>query len=396
MKNILRLIAVTALFAIASCADLGLLNGIESTVIERAELDSATMLVVDSTQTFDNLPNANQMLVYQDSILVVSNRNPGYGKPIISLYNLNAKMRHFADYIPQGTGIDEMLACRLTIIGDNLFVYDSYYTGSYCDISLKRPLQTANTLHLSYSGIQEHGSAVAPFNNGLLVENPQCYNNDDAGIHNNVPRLLYYENGRCRTQQPKTTFQVADINTGADILTNSSNHRVCFVSYRQPIVEIYDDSLNLIRNLMFPSSYKQKIYKMTPQSTMHQSHNRSEKGNGMSATFQKTQRVVGAGSQLHAFLCSAADEEYIYLVYCGKKFDYAFHTFPTYIAVLDWNGYLIETYRFNRWIQSISPSSQAGKFYLTVYAEDDYRSTRTKLISTRISEKPCPMQTRSI
>lgn len=51
-----------------------------------------------------------------------------------------------------------------------------------------------------------------------------------------------------------------------------------------------------------------------------------------------------------------------------------------YILVLDWNGNLTASYRYDRWIQAISPSKQQGDFYLTVYADDDCNSARMKMV----------------
>ena len=61
-------------------------------------------------------------------------------------------------------------------------------------------------------------------------------------------------------------------------------------------------------------------------------------------------------------------------------FAHDYHTYPSYILVLDWSGNLEATYRFDRWIQAISPSTETGVFYLTVYADDDSSSARMKLI----------------
>lgn len=382
MKSVLKIIAVLILFAAASCADANKTSpdGIRTTVIDQTVLDSATVLVIDSAdQRFAHIVNSNQMLVYQDSLLIVSHSQKTYGEPIISLYDRSNPLRRLANYIPRGSDTDEMVACGIHIAGDEMFVSDSYYTGRYCSIPLKK-LPPADELHLSPSGVEERGVAITPFRDGLLVENPQCYSNEEAGIHNDVPRLLHFRNGRCLNPHEPVSFQVADVNTGADIHYNESCERICFVSHRQPLVEFYDDSLHLVHSLTFQSDDLQKIHIGKPQNTMHQRHSRGETGRGISATFDQTQRVVGAGSQLHAFLCSAADDEHIYLVYCGKLFGHDYHTFPSYILVLDWDGNLMATYRYDRWIQAISPSVEAGTFYLTVYADDDCNSARMKLV----------------
>ena len=381
MKSVLKIIAVLILFAAASCADANKTSpDIPTTVIDQTVLDSATVLVVDSTdQRFAHIVNSNQMLVYQDSLLIVSHSYQTYGEPIISLYDRGNPLRRLAHYIPRGSDTDEMVACRIHIAGDELFVSDCFYTGRYCAIPLKK-LPPADQLQLSVSGVEERGVAITPFHDGLLVENPQCYSDDEAGIHNDVPRLLHFRNGRCLNSHEPVSFQVADVNTGADIHYNELCQRICFVSHRQPLVEFYDDSLHLVHSLTLQSDDLQKIHVGKPQTTMHQTRHRGETGRGISATFDQTQRVVGAGSQLHAFLCSAADEEHIYLVYCGKLFGYDYHTYPTHILVLDWNGNLVATYRFDRWIQAISPSQTPGAFYLTIYADDDCSSARMKLV----------------
>ena len=355
MKSVLKIIAVLILFAAASCADANKTSpDIQTTVIDQTVLDSATVLVIDSAdQRFAHIVNSNQMLVYQDSLLIVSHSYQTYGEPIISLYDRGNPLRRLAHYIPRGSDTDEMVACRIHIAGDELFVSDCFYTGRYCSIPLKK-LPPADELHLSPSGVEERGVAITPFRDGLLVENPQCYSNEEAGIHNDVPRLLHFRNGRCLNPHEPVSFQVADVNTGADIHYNE---------------------------LTMPSEgIAQTLSVGKPQTTMHQIRHRGETGRGFSATFNKTQRVVGASNQFHAFLCSAADDEHIYLVYCGKLIGYDYHTYSTHILVLDWNGNLVATYRFDRWIQGISPSQTPGAFYLTVYADDDCSSVRMKLV----------------
>lgn len=386
MKNILKIVTVLIPFVAISCADTDktLSDGIRATIIDQSVLDSAAVLVVDSAdRRFEHIDGANTMLVYKDSLLITTNKFQTYGEPIISFYDGSEPLRHLADYIHRGSGTDEMVACRIAIIGDNLFVSDSYYTHRYCTISLQKPLLPSDELHLLASGVEERGVAIVPFHDGLLVENPQCYSNDEAGIHNDVPRLLHYRQGRCLNPHEPVSFQVADVNTGADIHYNESRERICFVSNNEPLVEFYDDSLRLIHRMTLPSENLPKIYIYPPETTMHQKRNRGETDRGMSATFDKTQRVVGAENQLHAFLCSAADDEYIYLVYCGKQLGFDFHTYTSYILVLDWGGNLVDTYRFDRWIAGISPSKEKGRFYLTVYADDDRKSARMKLVKAQ-------------
>ena len=386
MKNILKIVTVLIPFVAISCADTDktLSDGIRATIIDQSVLDSATVLVVDSAdRRFEHIDGANTMLVYKDSLLITTNKFQTYGEPIISFYDGSAPLRHLADYIHRGSGTDEMVACRIAIIGNNLFVSDSYYTHRYCTISLQKPLLPSDELHLLASGVEDRGVAIAPFHDGLIVENPQCYSNDEAGIHNDVPRLLHYRQGRCLNPHEPVSFQVADVNTGADIHYNESRERICFMSTNEPFVEFYDDSLRLIHRMTLPSENLPKIYVYPPKTTMHQKRNRGETDRGMSATFDKTQRVVGAENQLHAFLCSAADDEYIYLVYCGKQLGFDFHTYTSYILVLDWGGNLVDTYRIDRWIAGISPSKEKGRFYLTVYADDDRKSARMKLVKAQ-------------
>lgn len=382
MKNVLNIIAVLISFAAASCGDANKTSpdGIRDTVIDQSLLDSATVLVDNTDQRFEYITGANQMLVYKDSILIVNNKNPQYGDPLISLYDINNRMRNIADYIPRGSDTDEMVACRIHIAGDELFVSDCFYTGRYCCIPLKK-LPPADELHLSVFGVEERGVAITPFRDGLLVENPQCFSDDEADIHNDVPRLLHFRNGRCLNPHEPVSYQVADVNTGADIHYNESCGRICFVSHRQPLVEFYNDSLQLVHSIKLESESLQKIHVESPQTRMHNNHNVDiDRGN---MSFERTRRVVGAGSQLHSFLCSAANDEHIYLVYCGRLFSHDYHTYPTYILVLDWNGNLVNSYRYNRWIQAISPSSETYAFYLTVYADDDCKSARMKLVKVR-------------
>lgn len=376
-----KLLLLLLLVAFISCADgdNASTKSADDIVIDQSVLDSATVLVEDSSDYgFEKLPDA-LMLVYNDSLLIANRRHPRYDESLISVYDMKKRLHHLADYIPFGSEADEMMACGITITGNDLFVCDSWLTGRYCSIQLDKPLIPSKNLHLYDSGVEERGAAIIPFRQGLLVENPQCYDDDEAGIHNEVPRLLYYEGGKCLTQQEPVEYQVADINTGADIHYNAKKHRACFVSHLQPFVELYNDSLKLIHRISVTTKDDQhKISVGAAQKVMHQK--RDQETSRISAKFNETKRVVGSSNQFHSFLCSATDEEHIYLVYCGKMFGFEYHTFPSYIIVLDWDGQYIDSYRYNRWVHYISPSSQPGSFYLTVYADDDSQNASMKLV----------------
>lgn len=117
----LKIIAALFSFAAISCSGdkKASSDGIRNTAISQTYLDSVTMLVVDSTdRRFESFTDANVALVYKDCILIVNNRNPQYGDPLISLYDINNRMRKIADYIPRGSETDEMMACRIHIAGD--------------------------------------------------------------------------------------------------------------------------------------------------------------------------------------------------------------------------------------------------------------------------------------
>lgn len=366
-----------------SCANQSSPQGYMSTVIKKEMLDTAKVLVMDSTEhRFDQLSDISQVLVYHDSLIITSNKYKAYGEPIVSIYEGNTPLRHLADYIPRGADAGEMVASEMLITGDKLFIYDSFYSRRYVTIPLHKPLPPAENLQLSNSGVEERGVAMVPFRDGVLVENPQCYTNEEVGIHNDVPRLLYYKQGKCQTPQAPVVYQVADVNTGANLHYSAKQHRVCFISNLYSLVEFYDDSLRLVHRVTIPSGEyeSQEVLVYAPTMTMHQKKNNKDRSASTNATFDKTQRVVGAGEQFHAFLCSYADDDYIYLAYCGKRFGFNFHTYPSFILVLDWQGNLIDTYRFNRWIEALSPSSERGTFYLTVYDDDDSDNAKMRLV----------------
>lgn len=378
MKKILIMTLLVSC-TILSCADnKNHMENFNDVIIDQSVLDSATVLVEDSTDYgFKILPDAF-MLVYNDSLLIASNRARGYGVSLISIFDMKQRMHHLVNYIPYGSDVDEMVACGIKIVGDELFVHDSYITHRYCSVNLRRPLRPADELHLLSSGVDERGVDAIPYREGLLVENPQCYMDEENGIYNDVPRLLYYKRGKCLTAQKPVTYQVADVNIGADIHRSMSHERICFVSHFQPFVELYNDSLQLLQRISLQTNEKQAISVGSPQMTMRQK--RVQDGARISAKIDETRRVVGASNSFHTFLCSAADENYIYLVYCGKMLGFDYHTFPAYILLINWDGRLVDSYRYNRWINAISPSSEKGRFYLTVYAEDDSRNADMKLV----------------
>ena len=66
MNNVLNIMATLFVSLAASCADQATPTVPNVTVIDQTVLDSATVLVIDSTERrFDYMPGANQMLVYR-------------------------------------------------------------------------------------------------------------------------------------------------------------------------------------------------------------------------------------------------------------------------------------------------------------------------------------------
>ena len=106
--------------------------------------------------------------------------------------------------------------------------------------------------------MEEHHPLAARFS--TIDMHSHAYRNDEAGIRNDVPRLFHFKNGRCLNPHSPVTYQVADVNTGADIHYNKSCGRICFVSHRQPLVEFYNDSLQLVHSIKLPSAGLQKTH----------------------------------------------------------------------------------------------------------------------------------------
>lgn len=379
MRKVIIAIVTIISCTLVSCVSNDSSNdGVRNITVDQSVLDSATVLVIDSTeQRFEKMRDA-LMLVYHDSIIIANNRKPEYREPLISIYELRKRVHHLIDYIPFEVNDDEMLAFSMNIIGDELFTYDGFYTRNYCTIGLRKPLVQADQLRFIPSGIEERGVVAIPYHDGLLVENPQCYDNEMVGIHNEVSRFLYYKHGKCQNPQEPTEFLVEDINTGADIHYNRTRGRACYLSHHQPFMELYDDSLHLLQRITFQSEAVGDISVGAPKRTMHQKRNSDD--SRMSAKFDETKRVVGASNKMHGFLCSASDENHLYLVYCGKRLSFDYHTFQTYIIVMDWEGKMVNTYRYDRWIHSISPSSEPSTFYFTIYANDDANDATMKLV----------------
>ena len=110
--------AILISFTVISCSDGNQApsSGNQSSQTRLSLIDNVMELAEDSTERrFENIADAYVMLVYKDSILIVSNKNPQHGAPLISLYDINCRMHHVADYIPRGSSTNEMTACRIHI-----------------------------------------------------------------------------------------------------------------------------------------------------------------------------------------------------------------------------------------------------------------------------------------
>ena len=281
------------------------------------------------------LLHAKDFWVYQDTVLIVLNKpTSDYWVEFYSTKSgamLTRKIR-------KGNGPMEMLNCNARVNTDSLYVRD-FVKGNYTVIDLKEIIQYKDAYELEpFKKYKEELNVydVHEIGGKMLFLNPYCFSSSEDGVDNKEPRF-FYSDGRNPDTRKLNAFNVSQ----GHILINESKRLVLFAGLDLSQIEIYDYSLAPLTKITGPKKLNVRY-----------SYN-----DGRVSFFEAVfYSYMGA--------CNAGDS--FYVTYSGQNVE---KISGTYIFQFDWSGNLLGSFFLDKYLATISTSSDGNTLY--VRGKDD-------------------------
>ena len=270
----------------------------------------------------------------KDSLVLLTNRDnvQEYKAGIYSL----ASGKLIREFGHKGNGPKEFVSCSLDVRTNDsdIFYMEDVVQNKYWICSIDSLLEN-NDFQLKEFTYSRDVIRLCPIGNKYIGYNFWYIKEDE--YTNNVPKLQEYEmisgpKGRLGTGYD---YFVANV-TGGYVFTNPDNRDVWVADFYEGKIDIYNDSLRLVKSLVGPDKFNHQ-YKLI-----------EDKGCKF-VYFAK-------GTSYRGYLCYTYTKNHVYLVYEGTngtpyRMDNLKHV---EIFKLDWNGNLLCNYQLDKHAFAIS------------------------------------------
>lgn len=341
-------VAIVSLF-LCGCADT---SSIPTEELDKKLLDNARQMKIDTIDIGKPFFCANEFIVYHDSILVVVNdrKTSSY---FIEIYNLKSKQM-IAQYYKKGNGHNELLSANADL-NKNMLIVNDFIRSQYAFIDLDSVSQNPN-----YSvSVRQHElrdcPTVIPYKGKFLVENPYCFTNEKInvkqGTEYGVSRFVVTNGSDKWNDTDKYKFYTRNVAVDGRIIYNASKHRLLYANCHESRLEVYDDDLNLLKEVNGPVNLEAQ-YVIEPMD----GNNKKE--------------VVFSGFAPYAYLAYCTDSDNVYLVYLGQKFypgKNSMEDMDTYILQFDWDGNYKQCFAAGKYLLGLAKGTDKNVFYATGY-----------------------------
>ena len=290
MRNLPVFIA-TFILLLPSCVSEG---DSRVTVLEESLRNSAEVILPDTVCTFSDtvISSCAMMIDGRYAALDMSDRT-SYS---LIIYDTET-MLPVSHYLHYGNGPQEVLGTMVSVVEGKILVQDFSNRILY-QIPCAEAVEGDGLTGRGYSFMSD---AVLPYGNSLVAMNPYWFEDERLGISNGEPR--------------------------------ASNSRIAYVDRTCPLVELYDDTLGLVRTVYGPGTEMPLYW---------------QNGNT---------NIVWEELPLTTWQSACADDDYMYLLWNGLKDDQKVERPESYmyeangeekdllLVVLDWDGNLVKAFR---------------------------------------------------
>jgi hypothetical protein len=353
------------------CNSNKLTDGDEAVInFDRKDIPKQVVLHDPEEIVFEDLLNPAAFYVMYDTLIVVQNQpNCDY---MIEMYSLNGKTP-VGQFAQRGGGPDDFLSCACFVPAgvDSLIYALDQNKGTYNVINV--PLTLAEKrLHFSqrfrYDQELHPQTEIIPVGKENYIGYNFWYVNSDK-YSNNVPALKKYAipkpDDYSDEQRQITDYNsfVAPVNT-ARLALNPLTKQIWFFDGHRDRIDIYNDSLRVIRTISGPDHYK--VSYETAKSNLPMPY----------VTFSE-------GRIYRAYSGFTVTDRYVYAIYegvNGSSFDPE-DLQPVEVLQFDLKGNPVCSYKLDRFIYTVSVDSKGEYLYCTARtsARDEAHFLKYKL-----------------
>ena len=307
---------------------------------------------------YDSLDIVNPVSFFllQDTLLLVQNqpRMP-FALELFSLHNLQS----IAQLAPMGRGPGEFLTCTYmgcSVDQSKIYLQDRQ-THSFYKVDLDRTIENKK---IEVEQQFYYDPEIHPYTPSLVMLDSCHYTGynmwylDDTQFNNKVPALTKYHINPPQIESSDNlddpfmghSYFVGPVN-GARLVLTPDKEKIWLLDYRRDRIEIYNDSLVLLKTIHGPDHYKVQYVSQNAEDTSIQ------------------MIVFAEGKEYMAYTDYAYNHEHIYIVYVGTD-SYQIDNLPSVeIFKLDWDGNMLCNYKLDRFLYSISVDSKEEYLYGT-------------------------------
>lgn len=283
--------------------------------------------------------------VYKDSILIVLNKKIE-DIYLIEFHNLKTKkgIRRIFRY---GNGPEELLSANINI-NQNLLIVDDYVKKEISFIDIDSITNDPNYKPAISKYIIDARTVVPYNNNKLLMDNPSYFVEPNLGINNETPHFIIADVNKTAEIKPvKQKYYTRNVSDGK-IITNYSHNRIYYINSNLPEIELYDNNLNLIKQLVGPDELKINYTIIDNE-----------------VVFKKTIP--------YSYMDYCCNDDYVYTLYMGDFMteEKRLQDNDLWIFKFDWDGNLINSYSVPQYINKISIGIGEDNLYATGYNDEE-------------------------
>lgn len=304
----------------------------------------------------ETLDDPTAFFLMHDSVVIVQNQT--HCDYMIELFSLNSK-KQLAQLATKGNGPDEFKSCFCFVHSndDPLFYLKDDEVYSYMTVNLDSTLQSKKLniqQRFQYNQELHYYVEICPVDNNHYVGYHMWYLNDST-YNNNIPNALTKyamdektdESNSMQAAMTKYKYFVASVND-VHLFMNPSNKQIWMADAHRDKIEIYNDSLHVVKTLSGPDNYNIKYCLPKSNSPIPFVGFEGEKSYRSYSNWTFT-------------------DKHVYIIYEGLNGgEYNIENLqPVEVFKFDWDGNLLCNYKLDRYVTTLSVDSKEKYLYCT-------------------------------
>lgn len=285
--------------------------------------------------------------IIRDSLVLVSNKDDSQTFKC-GLYSITGEM--ICEFAPKGSGPYEFVSASIKVDSNNTdtFHIEDAVQKKLWIYNIDSLISRKHTYQPSGINIPRSVINYCLYTDNTLVGYHFWYC-DNEKYNNNIPPLAMYrydQDTEIKSQKHEYKYFVANI-TGGLLFTDKKKREIWCANLYQDKIDIYNDSLKIIKSLSGPDQYNIKYAEV-------------DEGTNMGIYFDRDNKY-------EAYRSYCLTDKHIYLLYLAiHDVPYKSNNLPPVeVFKLSWEGELLAVYKLNRYVYSISIDSEEKYLYGT-------------------------------